>query len=157
MKNLYAALGVRPSATTEQIKSAYRQKARTQHPDAGGDRGLFEAATEAYETLSNPDKRAAYDAERETWAGMNGAVLCVSCGAALRMPRSPTADETVTCTGCRAPIPIDARHFVSLQKQRLINTAARALSSVSDEAVDTAADLARGLLRRVRHRARSKS
>lgn len=155
MKNLYIVLGVSPNATAEQIRARYKQRARDTHPDRGGQRAEFEALNEAYEILNDSEKRAAYDAQYEDWAALNGAVICANCGAALRMPRSPEANETVVCKQCRAPIPIDARHFLTLQKQRLINHAARALNSVSDEAVDTAAALARGAIRRLRRSTRS--
>jgi hypothetical protein len=61
-RNYYTLLGIRPGATQAEIKSAYRRKAKTLHPDAcGGDRELFQAVQEAYEVLSDPARRRAYD------------------------------------------------------------------------------------------------
>lgn len=57
----YDLLGVSQSATDEEIKKAYRKKAMTHHPDKGGDKETFQKIQEAYETLSDNDKRKIYD------------------------------------------------------------------------------------------------
>ncbi|GGS33699.1 molecular chaperone DnaJ [Actinokineospora fastidiosa] len=57
----YELLGVSRDASTAEIKSAYRALAKVLHPDAGGTSGTFRMLTTAYETLSRPDRRAAYD------------------------------------------------------------------------------------------------
>ncbi|HET6504489.1 MAG TPA: DnaJ domain-containing protein [Amycolatopsis sp.] len=57
----YELLGVGRNASATDIKSAYRSKARSLHPDAGGSPDAFHLLTEAYETLSDPSRRAAYD------------------------------------------------------------------------------------------------
>ena len=62
MKNFYAILGVLPEAGAEEIKSSYRQLAKRLHPDMrGGNARLFARVTEAYEVLSEPARRRAYD------------------------------------------------------------------------------------------------
>jgi molecular chaperone DnaJ len=61
MADLYQTLGLRPDAAPEDIKRAYRTKAREHHPDAGGDAERFKEVTHAYEVLSDPDRRARYD------------------------------------------------------------------------------------------------
>jgi DnaJ-class molecular chaperone len=61
MTNYYEILGVSKSATLDEIKKAYRKKASVWHPDKGGDTGKFQEIQEAYEVLSNPSKRQAYD------------------------------------------------------------------------------------------------
>ena len=60
-QTLYEVLGLTPSATAEQIKAAYRKAARTTHPDRGGSAETFHVITEAYEVLSNPQQKDAYD------------------------------------------------------------------------------------------------
>lgn len=61
-KNYYIILGVEPDATPEQIRSAYRQKVKRLHPDHfGEDCTPFLAVQEAYNVLSDPDRRQSYD------------------------------------------------------------------------------------------------
>lgn len=66
-RNYYRLLHVQPDAPVEIIKSSYRtlmQRLRM-HPDLGGDDWNAALINEAYAVLSDPDKRAAYDAERD--------------------------------------------------------------------------------------------
>ncbi|MBC7436626.1 MAG: DnaJ domain-containing protein [Bdellovibrionales bacterium] len=63
-KDYYAALGVPRDADLDQIKKAYRKLARMHHPDVSKEPGAeekFKDAAEAYATLKDPVKRAAYD------------------------------------------------------------------------------------------------
>ena len=57
----YKTLGVSKDATADEIKKAFRKLARTNHPDAGGDEEKFKEINEAYEVLSDKEKRALYD------------------------------------------------------------------------------------------------
>ncbi len=64
-KNYYELLDVSKDASQDDIRKAFREKARTMHPDVSKDPDAeekFKAVSEAYETLSDPDKRARYDA-----------------------------------------------------------------------------------------------
>ncbi|HSW20526.1 MAG TPA: DnaJ C-terminal domain-containing protein [Ramlibacter sp.] len=63
-KDYYAALGVPREADADTIKKAYRKLARRHHPDVSKDVGAeaqFKDVAEAYATLKDPVKRAAYD------------------------------------------------------------------------------------------------
>ncbi|MES6123383.1 J domain-containing protein [Cutibacterium acnes] len=60
---LYEVLGVCPDATDDQIKTAWRRAAKVTHPDAGGTSEAFAAARHAWEVLSDPARRTAYDAD----------------------------------------------------------------------------------------------
>lgn len=62
MKDYYAVLEVEKTASIEDIKKAYRRLAHKYHPDkAGGDEAKFKEINEAYQILSNPEKRRQYD------------------------------------------------------------------------------------------------
>ena len=73
-RDYYEVLGVEKSANADEIKKAYRKAAIKYHPDKNpGDKEAeekFKEAAEAYDVLSNPDKRARYD--QFGHAGMNG-------------------------------------------------------------------------------------
>jgi DnaJ family protein A protein 2 len=58
---LYKELGVEKGASAEEIKKAYKKEALARHPDRGGDKAGFQRLQAAYDTLSNPEKRAYYD------------------------------------------------------------------------------------------------
>ena len=74
-RDYYEVLEVEKTASVEEIKKAYRKKAIQYHPDKNpGDKVAeekFKEAAEAYDVLSNPDKRARYD--QFGHAGMGGA------------------------------------------------------------------------------------
>jgi hypothetical protein len=59
--DFYEVLGISKSASAEDIRAAYRNMSKTLHPDAGGNAALFRLINEAYQTLSNSDKRRQYD------------------------------------------------------------------------------------------------
>ncbi|MEA5453131.1 J domain-containing protein [Sinomonas sp. JGH33] len=57
----YEVLGVPVTASPQEVKAAYRRAARVHHPDHGGDPAEFRRVTLAYEVLSDPKRREAYD------------------------------------------------------------------------------------------------
>ena len=61
MPNHYEALGVGSRASAEDIRHAYRRLVKEAHPDRAGDEARFRRITQAYDVLSDPDQRAAYD------------------------------------------------------------------------------------------------
>jgi curved DNA-binding protein CbpA len=68
-KDLYAVLGVKASATVQEIKKAFRKLAQTQHPDkartgAKAQTGKFQDISEAYDILTNKALRDEYDSRR---------------------------------------------------------------------------------------------
>jgi molecular chaperone DnaJ len=60
-KDYYDILGVPRTATADEIKKAFRKAARKHHPDAGGSEERFKELNEAYEVLSDDEKRKQYD------------------------------------------------------------------------------------------------
>jgi hypothetical protein len=116
-RNYYRVLHVQPEAPIEVIKASYRTLMSTlrQHPDLGGDTAAAQLLNEAYEVLSDPQRRAAYDRElvahwqrvRERAAASKAAAEA-KAEAAARSAQAPVADEVVAETGCpvcRFPLP----------------------------------------------------
>jgi curved DNA-binding protein len=74
-RDYYEVLGVPRTATEAEIKTKYRQLARKHHPDLqpvaerGSAAERFKEINEAYEVLSDPEKRKKYDALGEHWKG----------------------------------------------------------------------------------------
>ncbi len=67
MKDYYRILGLQPAATTTEVRSAYRKKASALHPDRNPSErahAAFQEVQEAYEVLSDADKRKAFDDNR---------------------------------------------------------------------------------------------
>lgn len=65
-KNYYNILGITTKATQKEIKLSYRKLAKTWHPDKNPSpqaKHKFQYISEAYQTLSNPQKRQAYDSD----------------------------------------------------------------------------------------------
>jgi len=57
----YKILDVPKTANKEEIKRAYKKKAMSHHPDKGGDETIFKQINEAYQVLSDPQKKSNYD------------------------------------------------------------------------------------------------
>jgi molecular chaperone DnaJ len=73
-KDYYATLGVKKGADEKEIRSAYRKLARKYHPDVNANdktaEAKFKEVSEAYEVLSDPEKRKMYDQFGSNWENM---------------------------------------------------------------------------------------
>lgn len=100
----YNTLGVPRDASQEDIKKAFRKLAMTHHPDKGGDPNEFQKINEAYEVLSNPDKRLQYDNPSPRQNPFNGGFQYAQSGFDLndifnqifgqRGPNNPNQQQT---------------------------------------------------------------
>jgi len=72
MKNYYEILGVPKTASAEEIKRAFHQLAHKHHPYKGGDEKKFKEINEAYQVLSDKEKRAQYDKFGRVFEGAQG-------------------------------------------------------------------------------------
>ena len=65
MKNYYDILGVTEDASKDTIRKAFKEIAKKEHPDRGGNESKFKEANEAYDTLKDSKKRQEYDTIRK--------------------------------------------------------------------------------------------
>ena len=94
-QGLYKAWGVQPSATAEEIKSAYRKLAKETHPDASqtASSEKFYKISAAYEILNDPLRRAEYDSSafqasaHEAKTRVIDPICCSRCGQVAAQPR----------------------------------------------------------------------
>jgi molecular chaperone DnaJ len=69
----YKILGISRNASEEEIKKAFHQLAHKYHPDKGGDEKKFKEINEAYQVLSNKEKRSQYDKFGQVFSAGGGA------------------------------------------------------------------------------------
>src|SRR3989344_2822908 len=79
MNDYYELLGIKKGASADEIKRAYRKKAHQFHPDKATSvkekadmEAKFKKVNEAYQVLSDPDKKARYDQFGHTGNGQGG-------------------------------------------------------------------------------------
>ena len=71
-KDYYDILGVPKNASQDEIKKAFYKLAHKYHPDKGGDAEKFKEINQAYQILSDPEKRAQYDRFGTAFEGVPG-------------------------------------------------------------------------------------
>ena len=120
-RNYYRILHIQPDAPQDIIKASYRTQMQKlkMHPDLGGDEWDASILNEAYRVLSNPRKRAAYDA---TFIGNhNGIKTAVQAGSRASQARTHTAqsaddftNDACTCPFCDTPRPVTSSYAEQL-------------------------------------------
>ena len=103
-EDFYAMLGVRRDASSDEIKRAYRRLARELHPDVNPDpetQEKFKEISQAYDVLSDPEKRQMYDLGGDPFAAAGAGGAPGSAGSAR--PGSRSASSWTRSSAPRAP------------------------------------------------------
>jgi molecular chaperone DnaJ len=106
VNDYYGVLGVSRDAQPDEIKKAYRRLARELHPDVNPDPAVherFKEVTQAYEVLSDPEKRQMYDLGADPFAPGGGAAGGSPFGNAAGFPFSDIMDAFFGGSGQRGP------------------------------------------------------
>jgi curved DNA-binding protein CbpA len=98
--DLYKTLGVSRDASIDDIKAAYKAKAKKEHPDVGGNEEKFKEINEAYGVLSDPEKRRRYD---ETGEHGNGVSIVEAAVAHLKSMMLQVIKENCDPTTTNSP------------------------------------------------------
>lgn len=152
MINHYGILGIGFSATAEEVKSAYRKRAREVHPDlARSSAREFQLVEAAYRLLRDPMKRAEYDRQLRAWLASVGKVLCEQCGVANQIPAIPTGFHA-RCGKCDGLLPIDEEQRRATVRTAIGMQVAGLVEDVGGEVLAMARDAAVEGLERLRTR-----
>ncbi len=94
-KDYYEVLGVSFDATTDEIEKAYRNEARSKHPDSGGNEEDMKTLNEARDLLSHSETRKAYDEARQPKSIAYGSSYAFDVDAAAKVGafETPADDE----------------------------------------------------------------
>ncbi|SIT89601.1 J domain-containing protein [Pontibacter indicus] len=107
--NLYSILGVDPTATAQEIKLAYKRLALKYHPDRNPDNAraeeLFKVVNDAYQTLSDPGKRARYDMRLQYLREQRQAI------------RQHQPYHNARYRQTRPPAPVSERHYQNIPRR----------------------------------------
>ena len=121
LPDYYAVLQVSPTAEAAVIEAAYRQLARLYHPDvnrAPGAKERMQAINAAYEILGDPERRAAYDAERMARLKAGARIVDVERdGEWITFRLGPSYDPLGALVALRASIPPDARRWDAMSQR----------------------------------------
>jgi hypothetical protein len=131
-RNYYRILQVQPDAPTEIIRASYRTMMRElkRHPDLGGSASEASVLNEAYETLSDPLRRAAYDQRlflkytkqaRSQTKQLITPTFCPVC----RRPLSRNPEPGEICLTCSTPLQSDKSRQPGFENSRFLDRTKR--------------------------------
>jgi len=152
MIDLYQLLGIKRSATREEVRKAYRRKAKSLHPDRGGSAEVFNALAAAHDVLSDAKRRGRYDstgeiepARPDNFDGSAIEIIAQKLGLIIH------AEQDLTAVDIGAVIEQSIRNDIVLRKsniesqRRAIERAARLRARVKRKATGEDNALARVL------------
>lgn len=140
MTNHYRVLGITLAADDEAIRLAYKQRSRETHPDAGGTAEAFQEVAEAYQTLSNRDRKRAYLRAYLEAAARFGHVVCATCLSVNRV-RAIRDGESARCAHCKERLPITAAERDERYGEALRGALGELITAVGAESSALARDL----------------
>jgi curved DNA-binding protein CbpA len=114
-EDLYETLGVKKTAKPEEIKRAFRKKAKKNHPDAGGDADKFDKINKAYKILSDDRKRIIYDTTGETEEKSSAADMFQEAVASVSISFSTIVEELGSEVFNKDIIQIIKQTFIDVQ------------------------------------------
>src|SRR3989337_3876722 len=122
MIDLYQLLGIKRAATWEEIRKAYRRKAKCSHPDSGGSVEAFNTLTAAHDVLSDARRRERYDstgeiesARPDNFDGSAIEIIAQKLGLIIH------AEQDVTALDIGAVIDQSIRDDIVLRKSNIAN------------------------------------
>jgi len=122
MIDLYQLLGIKRGATRDEVRKAYRRKAKSSHPDSGGSVEQFSALATAHEVLSDEKRRKKYDTTGEiepsrpdNFDGSAIEVIAQKLGLIIH------AEQDVTMLDIGAVIEQSIRDDIVLRKSNIAN------------------------------------
>ena len=133
MLNPYLVLGIRPGASPDELRSAYRDRARETHPDHGGDADSFAEVREAYEVLRDEQRRTAWESTYRQKASALGATICECCFTAQKR----TSD--LCCRVCGEAWPVEPKKESVRLPPRLDRLRQDLLDRLGETAIDMGA------------------
>ena len=108
----YRLLGLTHAAPLAAVRAAFAAAARRHHPDRGGNAQAFAAARAAYETLADPERRAAYDAAAREGEALGAGMADADAARRTRAPAGGEAD-LLAALGSFAPVAPDRQLVVT--------------------------------------------
>ena len=117
----YQVLGVTASASTDELRRAYRRRLRETHPDVGGEAAGFHAVQVAWELIGTPEDRAAFDRGREPGrSAPSGSSFVPGSGTTPSWEQSPAFRPSTSAPASRShghPGGWNREQYVSLMRE----------------------------------------